>query len=150
MLHVHKYDFSKFSWKSTIIPFFHDAEYGLGEKPSTAGDVYSFGVMLLELFTGMSPIQESFKGELNLVKWVELSFPENVVQVLDAELNNLQLQIQGQSINPETQNDCLITIFGVGLSCTKESPDSRLSIREALRSLTTARSSFLKQVPIQK
>ncbi|XP_044467191.1 probable LRR receptor-like serine/threonine-protein kinase At3g47570 [Mangifera indica] len=114
-------------------------EYGLGEKPSTAGDVYSFGVMLLELFTGMSPIQESFKGELNLVKWVELSFPENVVQVLDAELNNLQLQIQGQSINPETQNDCLITIFGVGLSCTKESPDSRLSIREALRSLTTAK-----------
>ncbi|XP_031283270.1 LRR receptor-like serine/threonine-protein kinase EFR [Pistacia vera] len=119
-------------------------EYGLGEKPSTSGDVYSFGVMLLELFTGMSPIQESFSGELNLVKWVESSFPENVMQVLDAELNNLQHQ--GQSINPEKQNHVLITIIGVGLSCTKDSPDRRISIREALRSLKTAKDTFMKHM----
>ncbi|GAA0163438.1 hypothetical protein LIER_19304 [Lithospermum erythrorhizon] len=37
-------------------------EYGLGQKPSTAGDVYSFGIMLLEVFTGRSPTHESFVG----------------------------------------------------------------------------------------
>lgn len=104
--------------------------------------------MLLELFTSMSPIQESFSGELNLVKWVESSFPENVMQVLDAELNNLQHQ--GQSINPEKQNDVLITIIGVGLSCTKDSPDRRISIREALRNLKTAKDTFIKQAPVQE
>uniref|UniRef100_A0A803MJ41 non-specific serine/threonine protein kinase n=1 Tax=Chenopodium quinoa TaxID=63459 RepID=A0A803MJ41_CHEQI len=38
-------------------------EYGLGAKPSTAGDTYSFGVTLLELFTAKSPSNESFTGE---------------------------------------------------------------------------------------
>jgi len=28
-----------------------NAEYGWGEKPSAAGDVYSFGTVLLELFS---------------------------------------------------------------------------------------------------
>ncbi|KAJ0112258.1 hypothetical protein Patl1_02938 [Pistacia atlantica] len=136
-------DFRNMEFLALVYEFL---KYGLGEKPSTSGDVYSFGVMLLELFTGMSPIQESFSGELNLVKWVESSFPENVMQVLDAELNNLQHQ--GQSINPEKQNHVLIIIIGLGLSCTKDSPDRRISIREALRSLKTAKDTLMKQAPI--
>ncbi|KAK3183076.1 hypothetical protein Dsin_030362 [Dipteronia sinensis] len=105
-------------------------EYGFGEKPSTAGDVYSFGVMLLEIFTGKSPTHESFNGEVNIVKWVEATFPDKVQQVLDPELQN---------INPEIPQDCLITIIGVGLSCTTHSPDCRISIRDALRNLKSAK-----------
>ncbi|KAK1351385.1 putative Serine-threonine protein kinase, plant-type [Heracleum sosnowskyi] len=116
-------------------------EYGLCEKSSTAGDVYSYGVMLLELFTGMSPLQESFSGDLNLVKWVESYFLEKEVQVfnLDDEVKN-----EEQSMNPEAENECLITVIRIGLSCAKDSPDGRINIREALRSLINARDVFLK------
>lgn len=39
--------------------------------------------MLLELFTGMSPLQECFSGDLNLVKWAESRFLEEEVQELN-------------------------------------------------------------------
>lgn len=115
-----------------------DAEYGLGVKPSTAGDVYSFGVMLLGTFTGKNPTHDSFRGETNLVKWVEAAFPTKVEHVLDPEL---------QQIDPEVlSEDCLIMIIGAGLSCTVHSPEERISIRGALRILKSAKNVTPKQV----
>ncbi|TYI97290.1 hypothetical protein E1A91_D01G133500v1 [Gossypium mustelinum] len=109
-------------------------EYGFGEKPSTAGDVYSYGVMLLELFTGKSPTDESFVGELNLIKWTQSAFPSKVQQILDPELLLLlqNLQYDSKPINPETHHDCLTKVIGVGLSCTLVSPNGRITMRDVL------------------
>ncbi|KAL8103856.1 hypothetical protein AgCh_028155 [Apium graveolens] len=115
-------------------------EYGICEKSSTAGDVYSYGVMLLELFTGMSPLQECFCGELNLVRWVE-------AKILEKESQVLNLDNEKQSLNLEAQNSCLINVIRVGLSCTKDSPDGRINTREALHSLINSRDTFLKSDP---
>lgn len=89
----------------------------------------------------MSPLQECFSGDLNLVKWAESKFLKKGVQVfnLDEEVKNEEL-----SINPEAQNECLITFIRVGLSCAKDEPDGRIDIREALRSLFNARDIYLK------
>ncbi|MBA0823353.1 hypothetical protein Goarm_020090 [Gossypium armourianum] len=127
-------------------------EYGFGEKPSTAGDVYSYGVMLLELFTGKSPTHESFSGELNLIKWTQSAFPSKVQQILDPELLLLlqNLQYDSQPINPETQHDYLTTIIGVGLSCTSVSPDGRITMRDALRKLKTVKSTLTNPSPPTK
>ncbi|XP_042960358.1 probable LRR receptor-like serine/threonine-protein kinase At3g47570 isoform X2 [Carya illinoinensis] len=127
-------------------------EYGLGEKISTSGDVYSFGVMLLELFTGKNPTHESFIGGQNLTRWVQLGFPSNVKQVLDpvmlAQMSSLDHNEKRRS--PDAQYECLITILGVGLSCTADSRDDRISIRGALNKLKSARDSLLKPGPSEK
>jgi serine/threonine protein kinase len=122
----------------------------LGQKPSTAGDVYSFGIMLLELLTGKNPTHESFIEGLNLTKWVKSAFPANVVQVLDPELLLLMSNLyhNGEPISPEIQYGCLITILWVGLSCTAESRDGRICIRSALHELISARETLLKSAPI--
>lgn len=98
--------------------------------------------MLLELFTGMSPLQEGFSGDLNLVKWVESNFLEKEMQGfnLDDEVKNEE----EQSMNPEARNECPMTVIRIGLSCAKDSPDGRINIREALRGLINARDIFLK------
>ncbi|GMN75627.1 hypothetical protein TIFTF001_056714, partial [Ficus carica] len=122
------------------------AEYGLGEKPSTAGDAYSFGVMLLELFTGMSPTHESFTVELNLQRWVQLSFQENSVKVIDSELLQLgeALYHQGHHLSRKLQFDCLATVIEIGLACTASFPNERMNMRNALHKLKAAKNDLLK------
>ncbi|KAG5616215.1 hypothetical protein H5410_016039 [Solanum commersonii] len=41
-------------------------ELGMGSDASIYGDVYSFGILLLEMFTGRKPTDEMFKDNLNL------------------------------------------------------------------------------------
>ncbi|CAK9145166.1 unnamed protein product [Ilex paraguariensis] len=121
-------------------------EYGLGEKPSAAGDVYSFGIMLLELFTGKKPTHESFVGGINLKKWVQLAFPNNMEQVLDPELLS-EIENFGcddQSISLEIRCDCLKTVVGIALSCTSDSPTERISMKEVYRKLQCVKEDLLK------
>ncbi|KAL5547761.1 hypothetical protein UlMin_002992 [Ulmus minor] len=123
-------------------------EYGIGEKPSTAGDAYSFGVMLLELFTGKSPTHESFNGELNLAMWVHSAYPQNMLQVIDPQLLNQQVRDpndQAQFISPEKQHSCLATVIEIGLACTGYSADTRMSMRHALHNLKSAKHTLLKE-----
>lgn len=123
-------------------------EYGMGIRPSTVGDVYSYGIMLLELFTGKNPTHGGFTGGLSLKKWVQTAFPTDVEQVLDPEL---LLHMKKTShdddefiISQEAQLHCLITIIGIGLSCADDSPDGRISMRDALRKLQSVRDSVFK------
>ncbi|XP_010484824.1 PREDICTED: probable LRR receptor-like serine/threonine-protein kinase At3g47570 [Camelina sativa] len=109
-------------------------EYGLGEKPSRAGDVYSFGVMLLELFSGKSPMDESFQGDQSLVKWISHGFQNNaIVEVIDPRFKGLMDDICGAQL--PTKIDCLNKIVEVGLACTAYAAGERMNMRDVLRIL---------------
>lgn len=128
-------------------------EYGLGEKISTSGDVYSFGVVLLELFTGKNPTHESFIGGQNLSRWVQLGFPTHVKQILDPKLlaQMSSFYDNEEHIIPGVhQHECLINILEVGLACTADSRDDRISIRVALQKLKSAKDILLKSDPVEK
>eukprot|EP01018_Ginkgo_biloba_P027963 Gb_07415 [translate_table: standard] len=60
-------------------------EYGVGGEVSAKGDVYSYGVLLLEMFTRKRPINEMFEGDLNLHKWVRSAFPNRVTEICTNE-----------------------------------------------------------------
>ena len=54
----------------------------MGGHPSTQGDVYSFGGMLLEVITGKRPTDVIFHEGLTLHDWVRRRYPHDVGAVL--------------------------------------------------------------------
>ena len=61
-------------------------EYALGGQPSKQGDVYSYGILVLEIFTGRRPTDEMFKDDFNLHNFVKTALPERLVQIVDPAL----------------------------------------------------------------
>lgn len=56
-------------------------EYASSGKLTDRSDVFSFGVVLLELVTGRKPVDQSQPlGEESLVEWVKIQF-SNILQL---------------------------------------------------------------------
>eukprot|EP01018_Ginkgo_biloba_P012586 Gb_34148 [translate_table: standard] len=107
-------------------------EYGLGGRMSTKGDVYSYGVLLLEMITQKRPTDEMFAGGLTLAGWVLEAFPCRLEQVIEPALFD-QITIRDNVLVTEAPPNEYSTLHGlaqVGLWCTCEAPDHRPTMRE--------------------
>ncbi|KAA8535528.1 hypothetical protein F0562_030531 [Nyssa sinensis] len=102
-------------------------EYGSEGRVSTKGDIYSYGIMLVETFTRMKPTDEIFSGELNLRQWVSKSLPYKLMEVLDGSLLRTECK---EEVN--TTDSCLFSILQLGLECSEEFPDKRSDIKDVI------------------
>ncbi|CAI9753110.1 unnamed protein product [Fraxinus pennsylvanica] len=67
-------------------PGYVPPEYYQSFRCSTKGDVYSYGVVLLELLTGRQPTDSADFGDNNLVGWVKQHAKLRISDVFDPEL----------------------------------------------------------------
>lgn len=117
-------------------------EYGLGCEMSTQGDVYSFGILVLEMLTGRSPTDKTFKDGQNLHNLVKVAFPENILQILDPLLvpretdDAIEEEIKENLTNVENY---LVTLFQIGLACSMESLKERMNMVNVIRQLNVIR-----------
>ncbi|WMV23595.1 hypothetical protein MTR67_016980, partial [Solanum verrucosum] len=69
-------------------------EYGSEGIVSASGDVYSYGIMLMEVLTKRRPTDEDICNEnLDLRKWITQSFSGSMMDVVDANLFSEEEQI---------------------------------------------------------
>ncbi|CAL5041501.1 unnamed protein product [Urochloa decumbens] len=125
-------------------------EYGTSGKVSTHGDVYSFGITLLEIFVGKAPIDKAFRDGLTLPEFVGGAFPEKIEQILDPTLLPIEELFDGVMPCPEenevrvTVHDCLVSAIRVGLSCCSQAQYQRMGIRDAASQLRLIRDACVR------
>ncbi|CAN4092045.1 unnamed protein product [Withania somnifera] len=101
-------------------------EYGQDGLVSTKADVYSYGIMLLEMFTRRKPNDEMFEGGLSLKQWVSYSLPEAIMDVVDANL------VTPAHSSLQKELDIVALIMKVALDCCAESPARRTNMKEVV------------------
>ncbi|KAJ4829329.1 hypothetical protein Tsubulata_015560 [Turnera subulata] len=102
-------------------------EYGQSNKVTIRGDVYSYGVMLLELVTLKRPTSEMFNEGLDLRKWVGDAYPDHILDVVDISLKQ-EAQAEGAAFSLQKLEQCCLQIIDAGLMCTEENPQNRPSV----------------------
>ncbi|CAN1187570.1 Probable LRR receptor-like serine/threonine-protein kinase At3g47570 [Linum perenne] len=108
-------------------------EYGMGNEVSIQGDVYSYGVLLLEMFTGRRPIDETFREGLSLHNIVKSALSkQQTMNVLDPILLN-------EPLPRLTTHHLLSSILEIGVTCSSDTPEDRVSMSEVLSRLTAIR-----------
>ncbi|CAL5039153.1 unnamed protein product [Urochloa decumbens] len=115
-------------------------EYGMGAKISIEGDIYSFGVLLLELFTGKQPIHEEFKNGTNLHSFVKSSFPDRIGEILDPNIMHEIAENENQGVL--IMQSCIIPLMKLGLLCSMEFPKDRPGMGHVADEIHAIRTSF--------
>ncbi|PNY17871.1 LRR receptor-like kinase resistance protein [Trifolium pratense] len=137
-------------------------EYGVGSHVSAQGDVYSFGILLLEILTRRKPTDEMFTNGMNLYSFVKVSLPDKLLEIVDSTLLSRELiqttvptSAEEEEENNSDQNlshlhpndlkQCLLELFYIGLACSAESPRERINMKDVTRELDVIRNALSRK-----
>ena len=140
----------------------------MGGEASTEGDVYSYGIFLLEMFLRKRPTDEMFKDGLNLHNFAKMALPKRLVQIVDSiliprEVEETQTSTLAREYNNENEiqtneetldivnlcqidanvHKCLVSVLEIGLACSLESPKERMNMEEVTREMHLIKNAFL-------
>nr|GMD68644.1 leucine-rich repeat receptor-like tyrosine-protein kinase PXC3 [Ipomoea batatas] len=98
-------------------------EYAYTMRVTTSGNIYSFGVIMLELLTGKQGVYEG----IELATWVtsRSGQPENLEEILDSRVSETSMEVQHQ----------MVAILRIALRCISTSPSERPDAEALLQML---------------
>eukprot|EP00250_Pteridium_aquilinum_P011834 c20338_g2_i1 orf=286-2379(+) len=99
-------------------------EHNESKKISQRADVYSFGVLLLEILTGKAPTQSYARDEgVDLPKWVQSVVQEEwTAEVFDLEL------LRYKNIEEE-----MVAMLQIAMSCVSQAPEQRPRMSQVVK-----------------
>ncbi|KAL5731395.1 non-specific serine/threonine protein kinase [Ranunculus cassubicifolius] len=134
-------------------------EYGIGGKVSTLGDMYSYGILLMEMFTGRRPTDKMFIDGLNLYDFVSMALPDRVLGVVDASLfsethadngepGNVIESEEAPVLSRRTmqwrRRECLVSVLTIALTCCAPLPKDRTVVSDIVKKMIDVRDLFCR------
>ncbi|GLU02954.1 hypothetical protein SLE2022_201820 [Rubroshorea leprosula] len=112
-------------------------EYGMGSEVSINGDIYSYGILVLEMMTGKKPTDNLFEGGFNLHHYARMTSPDQIVEIVDPQLVQ---EAEATIVNRQRSRfniimDCLVSMIRIGVACSMESPQDRMPTGTILKEL---------------
>lgn len=104
-------------------------EYEEGSSVSTAGIIYSLGILLLETFTGRSPTEGMFRDSLDLHKFAEDALPNRTLEIADPTM--WLHSGQDDYTTSIRMQELLVLVFRLGIACCKAQPRGQAMTRDA-------------------
>lgn len=105
-----------------------DPEYYATQQLSTKSDVFSFGVVLLEIITGREPLNiHRPRNEWSLVEWAKLFIKESRIE-----------EIVDPSIKGQYHSEAMWRVIEAALACTEPFSSYRPSMVDIVRELEDA------------
>ncbi|KAK9087699.1 hypothetical protein Syun_030093 [Stephania yunnanensis] len=106
-------------------------EYGYTLKVDEKSDIYSYGVVLMELLTGRKPLDPEFGESVNIVEWIHgrIRLNRALEDALDANVGAQCKHVQEE----------MLLVLRIALLCTAKLPKDRPSMRDVLTMLGEAK-----------
>ncbi|GJX54915.1 leucine-rich repeat protein [Tanacetum coccineum] len=98
------------------------APSGIGSEMTCSGDVYSFGILLLELMTEKKPTDDMFIEGLCIHKFASVALPDHVLDVIEDD----SIVLQSTEANAKKVEECLVATIKIGVSCFVDSLPQRM------------------------
>ncbi|KAM7519038.1 hypothetical protein LguiB_018000 [Lonicera macranthoides] len=113
-------------------------EYGREGIVSTKGDVYSYGILLMETFTRKKPTDEMFSDKLTMRNWVYEASLGSIVQVVDANL------IGKEDEDFLAKKEFATSILHLALDCSTSIPTQRINMEDVVVRLNKIKITLLR------
>ncbi|GLT39970.1 hypothetical protein SLA2020_141340 [Shorea laevis] len=115
-------------------------EYGMGSEVSIHGDIYSYGILVLEMMTGEKPTDNLFEGGFNLHHYARMTSPDQIVEIVEIVDPKLVQEAEATIANSQRSRfniimDCLVSMIRIGVACSVESPQDRMLTSTVLKEL---------------
>ncbi|KAK1311117.1 putative LRR receptor-like serine/threonine-protein kinase [Acorus calamus] len=106
-------------------------EYASMQHITEKSDVYSYGVVLLEILTGRHPLDPALPGGAHLVQWVRDHLHERCdpLDLLDARLRG----------RPESLVHEMVQALSIAVLCVNARPDQRPTMKDVVALLKEVR-----------
>ncbi|XLT65206.1 hypothetical protein HN873_021645 [Arachis hypogaea] len=115
-------------------------EYGAGSPVSPEGDMYSYGILLLEMLTGKKPTDTMFSEGLSLPNFCNMVTLDGIAEIVDSRLlipidQQERRRVTQQQNMEDIIRECLVSFASIGVACSQEFPNQRMSIKDVITEL---------------
>ncbi|KAL8205041.1 hypothetical protein R6Q57_010664 [Mikania cordata] len=120
-------------------------EYAMGSNVSSYGDIYSFGILILEMLTGKRPTHDMFSNGLSLHEYAKTAMPDQIMDITDhALIETFHQDTMDRSQVHMPINECLKSVYQIGITCSMESPRDRGEMNNVFDQLQSVKKTFLQ------
>ncbi|XP_065847228.1 putative receptor-like protein kinase At3g47110 isoform X2 [Euphorbia lathyris] len=127
-------------------------EYGLGGEVSREGDVYSYGILLLEIMTGKRPTDSIFENGLNLhIFAMNALSDQNVMEIVDPTIvRDDKNEVTNDQNAGRILEECISSMVEIGVACSMDSPIDRMEMSLVVQKLFKVRDTFEKSMAMPR